>query len=400
MGQRPHECNAVSDVEAVGLGSHCPLFGAVADQHEHAADSGQGADRVDESLVIHMPPRAKPQRAAPGRDARESARLAAGPRPRGRGKVAGRSRAAESGAGRRRDGGTASQPDRTGWSSRWRAPGDRPAARPAGTRIPAPAGEPRRCGRSPPPVGRPRPTRARIIVGLGTCRWRMSASTRARREPARGRRRAWRPRPVGRTASPQPPVPLDGRRTGLVVDAEDLHVKPSAAWRGPASGRATRCPEEPGIVLAQVANARHPTSANHPPPRAPPLLTRDVSASSSLVGSTGFALIYRQPRSAKRAVKAGQRGSSARVAKRRRRSGASIKRTRIRARASGSPGGQPSALTPSSNSSAAPPSRTATTARPQAIPSMITRPNGSGRVLAWTTTSKPRARWPGRPGVR
>ena len=51
----------VSNVEAMGLGSQRPLFGAVADEHEDAADAGQGADCVDESLVIHMPPRAKPQ---------------------------------------------------------------------------------------------------------------------------------------------------------------------------------------------------------------------------------------------------------------------------------------------------------------------------------------------------
>ncbi len=84
----------------------------------------------------------------------------------------------------------------------------------------------------------------------------------------------------------------------------------------------------------------------------------------------------------------------------------SIRRPIAEASAAGSRGGQPRASSPSSNSSAAPPSAIATTARPQAIPSTITRPNGSGRVLAWTTTSSARiapagsAWWPAKPTRR
>ena len=72
----------------------------------------------------------------------------------------------------------------------------------------------------------------------------------------------------------------------------------------------------------------------------------------------------------------------------------------LRASVSASPGGAVSASTPGRTNSEAPPVALVTTARPVLMASAITRPNGSGDVLAWTATSSARSAAPRSPGIR
>ena len=175
------------------------------------------ATRARARIAVRRTPCTRPAGRSPATAARRGRRGSAPPRrgrrPRGAGRAPGRCRGAARAAARRRRPGTATRPRTPGWSAGWPAPAGRPAAPGAGTARRGAAGGSGRCDRSRPPAcAAGRPSSARIIVGLGTCRWNRSASAPARAvaspgqtsslaTAARRRRPDHRDRPV----APRPP---------------------------------------------------------------------------------------------------------------------------------------------------------------------------------------------------